>query len=169
MSDSPAYQVLARKYRPQTFADLIGQETMVRTLRNAFGANRIAHAFVMTGVRGVGKTTTARIIAKGLNCTGPAGAGGPTIEPCGDCGPCRLHNGECDPPLLLSVAIHRDLIGCADSGVEGDLAGCGRGDIIVLHNQREVSHTAAGINSEHRIEGTPHERNNHRSGSRRRP
>jgi len=89
MSDSPAYQVLARKYRPQTFADLIGQETMVRTLRNAFGANRIAHAFVMTGVRGVGKTTTARIIAKGLNCTGPAGAGGPTIEPCGDCGPCR--------------------------------------------------------------------------------
>ncbi|MCA3511374.1 MAG: DNA polymerase III subunit gamma/tau [Rhodobacter sp.] len=89
MSDTSAYQVLARKYRPQSFADLIGQETMVRTLRNAFGANRIAHAFVMTGVRGVGKTTTARIIAKGLNCTGPAGAGGPTIDPCGDCGPCR--------------------------------------------------------------------------------
>ena len=88
MSDSPAYQVLARKYRPQTFADLIGQEAMVRTLRNAFEANRIAHAFVMTGVRGVGKTTTARIIAKGLNCIGPAGAAGPTIEPCGACGPC---------------------------------------------------------------------------------
>jgi DNA polymerase III subunit gamma/tau len=88
MSDTPAYQVLARKYRPQTFADLIGQEAMVRTLRNAFAANRIAHAFVMTGVRGVGKTTTARIIAKGLNCTGPAGANGPTIEPCGTCGPC---------------------------------------------------------------------------------
>ncbi len=89
MSDTPAYQVLARKYRPQTFADLIGQEAMVRTLRNAFEANRIAHAFVMTGVRGVGKTTTARIIAKGLNCIGPAGAAGPTIEPCGTCGPCR--------------------------------------------------------------------------------
>ncbi len=88
MSDTPAYQVLARKYRPQTFADLIGQEAMVRTLRNAFEANRIAHAFVMTGVRGVGKTTTARIIAKGLNCIGPAGAGGPTIEPCGTCGSC---------------------------------------------------------------------------------
>ena len=88
MSDTPAYQVLARKYRPQTFADLIGQEAMVRTLRNAFEANRIAHAFVMTGVRGVGKTTTARIIAKGLNCIGPAGAAGPTIEPCGECGPC---------------------------------------------------------------------------------
>ncbi len=88
MSETPAYQVLARKYRPQTFADLIGQEAMVRTLRNAFAANRIAHAFVMTGVRGVGKTTTARIIAKGLNCIGPAGANGPTIEPCGTCGPC---------------------------------------------------------------------------------
>jgi DNA polymerase III subunit gamma/tau len=88
MSDTPAYQVLARKYRPQTFADLIGQEAMVRTLRNAFEANRIAHAFVMTGVRGVGKTTTARIIAKGLNCIGPAGAAGPTIEPCGTCGSC---------------------------------------------------------------------------------
>ncbi len=85
-----AYQVLARKYRPQTFADLIGQEAMVRTLKNAFEAGRIAHAFVMTGVRGVGKTTTARIIAKGLNCVGPDGTRDrPTIEPCGLCGPCR--------------------------------------------------------------------------------
>jgi DNA polymerase III subunit gamma/tau len=82
------YRVLARKYRPQTFADLIGQEAMVRTLKNAFAADRIAHAFVMTGVRGVGKTTTARIIAKGLNCTGPDGKGGPTTEPCGLCEPC---------------------------------------------------------------------------------
>jgi DNA polymerase-3 subunit gamma/tau len=91
MSDTPAarYQVLARKYRPQTFADLIGQEVMVRTLRNAFAADRIAHAFVLTGVRGVGKTTTARIVAKGLNCVGPDGKGGPTIEPCGLCGPCK--------------------------------------------------------------------------------
>ncbi|MCX7287399.1 MAG: DNA polymerase III subunit gamma/tau [Rhodobacterales bacterium] len=88
MSDQPAYQVLARKYRPQTFADLIGQEAMVRTLKNAFAADRIAHAFVMTGVRGVGKTTTARIIAKGLNCVGPDGTGGPTTEPCGVCKPC---------------------------------------------------------------------------------
>ncbi len=90
MSDETAqgYRVLARKYRPQTFADLIGQEAMVRTLKNAFAADRIAHAFVMTGVRGVGKTTTARIIAKGLNCVGPDGAGGPTTEPCGLCEPC---------------------------------------------------------------------------------
>ncbi len=83
-----AYRVLARKYRPATFADLIGQDAMVRTLRNAFEADRIAHAFVLTGVRGVGKTTTARIIAKGLNCVGADGAGGPTIEPCGVCEPC---------------------------------------------------------------------------------
>ncbi|MDK2775555.1 MAG: DNA polymerase III subunit gamma/tau, partial [Tabrizicola sp.] len=89
MSDQPAYQVLARKYRPETFADLVGQEAMVRTLKNAFAADRIAHAFIMTGIRGTGKTTTARIIAKGLNCIGPDGAGGPTTEPCGQCEPCR--------------------------------------------------------------------------------
>ena len=90
MNDSapPAYQVLARKYRPETFADLVGQDAMVRTLKNAFEADRIAHAFVMTGIRGVGKTTTARIIAKGMNCVGPDGAGGPTTEPCGVCEHC---------------------------------------------------------------------------------
>ena len=65
MSDQPAYHVLARKYRPATFADLIGQEAMVRTLRNAFEADRIAQAFIMTGIRGTGKTTTARIIPRG--------------------------------------------------------------------------------------------------------
>ncbi|MCJ8140401.1 DNA polymerase III subunit gamma/tau [Falsirhodobacter halotolerans] len=83
------YQVLARKYRPETFADLVGQEAMVRTLKNAFAADRIAHAFIMTGIRGTGKTTTARIIAKGLNCTGPDGTGGPTTDPCGVCDACR--------------------------------------------------------------------------------
>lgn len=88
MSDQKSYQVLARKYRPATFADLVGQDAMVRTLKNAFEADRIAHAFVMTGVRGVGKTTTARIIAKGMNCVGPDGKGGPTVEPCGQCDPC---------------------------------------------------------------------------------
>jgi len=89
MSDTPAYQVLARKYRPETFADLIGQEAMVRTLKNAFAADRIHHAFMMTGIRGTGKTTTARIIAKGLNCIGADGQGGPTTEPCGQCEHCR--------------------------------------------------------------------------------
>jgi DNA polymerase-3 subunit gamma/tau len=82
------YQVLARKHRPADFSDLIGQEAMVRTLRNAFASDRIAHAFILTGVRGVGKTTTARIIAKGLNCIGLDGKGGPTVEPCGKCEPC---------------------------------------------------------------------------------
>jgi DNA polymerase-3 subunit gamma/tau len=84
-----AYRVLARKYRPQTFAELIGQEAMVRTLGNAIKRDRIAHAFLMTGVRGVGKTSTARLIAKALNCVGPDGQGGPTIDPCNVCEPCR--------------------------------------------------------------------------------
>ncbi|MCF8483852.1 MAG: DNA polymerase III subunit gamma/tau [Rhodobacteraceae bacterium] len=90
MSDTQekAYQVLARKYRPETFVDLVGQDAMVRTLKNAFAADRIAQAFIMTGIRGTGKTTTARIIAKGLNCVGPDGTGGPTTEPCGKCDQC---------------------------------------------------------------------------------
>jgi DNA polymerase-3 subunit gamma/tau len=90
MSDpATAYRVLARKYRPQTFAEVIGQEAMVRTLSNAIATGRIAHAFMLTGVRGVGKTTTARIIARALNCIGIDGQGGPTIAPCGQCVHCR--------------------------------------------------------------------------------
>ena len=83
------YRVLARKYRPVDFAGLIGQDALVRTLTNAIKTGRLAHAFVLTGVRGVGKTTTARIIARALNCVGPDGQGGPTIEPCGVCDQCR--------------------------------------------------------------------------------
>jgi DNA polymerase-3 subunit gamma/tau len=82
------YRVLARKYRPQTFSELIGQDAMVQTLGNAIRRDRLAHAFLMTGVRGVGKTSTARLIAKALNCIGPDGQGGPTIDPCGKCEPC---------------------------------------------------------------------------------
>ncbi|WP_017666162.1 DNA polymerase III subunit gamma/tau [Porphyrobacter sp. AAP82] len=88
-SAGQAYRVLARKYRPQTFSELIGQEAMVRTLANAIARDRLAHAFLMTGVRGVGKTSTARLIAKALNCVGTDGQGGPTIDPCGACEPCR--------------------------------------------------------------------------------
>jgi DNA polymerase-3 subunit gamma/tau len=83
-----AYRVLARKYRPQRFSELIGQDAMVQTLANAIKRDRLAHAFLLTGVRGVGKTSTARLIAKALNCIGPAGTGGPTIDPCGICEPC---------------------------------------------------------------------------------
>src|SRR6202047_752425 len=82
------YRVLARKYRPVDFTTLIGHEAMVRTLRNAIATGRIAHAFMLTGVRGVGKTTTARIIARALNCVGPDGTGGPTVAPCGVCPNC---------------------------------------------------------------------------------
>src|SRR5580658_11032075 len=99
MSDSPsldlgqrpeeAYRVLARKYRPSDFTGLIGQDALVRTLKNAFATGRIAHAFMLTGVRGVGKTTTARIVARALNCIGPDGkTTAPTIHPCGVCDPC---------------------------------------------------------------------------------
>jgi DNA polymerase-3 subunit gamma/tau len=87
--DEAHYRVLARKYRPRTFAELIGQDAMVKTLGNAIERGRIAHAFLLTGVRGVGKTSTARLVAKALNCIGPDGQGGPTIDPCGVCEPCR--------------------------------------------------------------------------------
>ncbi|HEY9080611.1 DNA polymerase III subunit gamma/tau [Magnetovibrio sp.] len=88
--DAPAeeYRVLARKYRPTDFNTLIGQEALVRTLTNAIQSGRLAHAFMLTGVRGVGKTTTARIIARALNCIGPDGQGGETAEPCGVCENC---------------------------------------------------------------------------------
>jgi DNA polymerase-3 subunit gamma/tau len=82
------YRVLARKYRSQTFAELIGQDAVVQTLANAIRRERLAHAFLMTGIRGTGKTSTARLIAKSLNCIGPDGKGGPTIDPCGVCEPC---------------------------------------------------------------------------------
>ena len=85
----PPYRVLARKYRPTDFTTLVGQEAMVRTLRNAIASGRIAHAFMLTGVRGVGKTTTARIIARALNCVGADGKGGPTVDPCGVCDNCK--------------------------------------------------------------------------------
>ena len=83
-----SYKILARKYRPETFKDLVGQEAMVKTLKNAFDANRIAQSFILTGIRGTGKTTTARIIAKGLNCIGIDQKGEATVEPCGKCSNC---------------------------------------------------------------------------------
>ena len=87
-SEPRPYRVLARTYRPSRFADLVGQDATVRTLANAITSGRLAHAFILTGIRGVGKTTTARIIARALNCVGADGAGGPTPDPCGTCGHC---------------------------------------------------------------------------------
>lgn len=88
------YRVLARKYRPTDFTGLVGQDALVKTLSNAFRTGRIAHAFLLTGVRGVGKTTTARIIARALNCIGEDGQGGPTITPCGVCSNCQAIAGD---------------------------------------------------------------------------
>ena len=105
--DAPAYRVLARKYRPQTFAELIGQDAMVQTLANAIKRGRIAHAFLLTGVRGVGKTSTARLIAKALNCVGPDGNGGPTITPCNVCEQCRaISEGRHIDVIEMDAASH---------------------------------------------------------------
>jgi DNA polymerase-3 subunit gamma/tau len=101
------YRVLARKYRPGSFRDLIGQDAMVRILRNAFATGRVAHAFMLTGVRGVGKTTTARIIARALNCTGPDGSGGPTADPCGVCPDCLAILADRHPDVVEMDAASR--------------------------------------------------------------
>src|ERR1700688_1497389 len=79
-----SYQVIARKWRPQTFADVVGQPHVTRTLGNAVATGRVAHAYIFSGARGVGKTTTARILAKALNCVR-----GPAAEPCNECDSCR--------------------------------------------------------------------------------
>src|ERR1043165_5667946 len=106
-SAASPYRVLARKYRPQTFAELIAQDAMVKTLANAIERGRIAYAFLLTGVRGVGKTSTARLIAKALNCIGPDGKGGPTINPCNVCEPCRaISEGRHIDVIEMDAASH---------------------------------------------------------------
>ncbi len=103
----PVYRVLARKYRPRHFGELIGQDALVRTLTNAIGSGRIAHAFMLTGVRGVGKTTTARIIARALNYTGPDGKAGPTTGPTDDCEICRAIAEDRHPDVIEMDAASR--------------------------------------------------------------
>lgn len=106
-SAAQPYRVLARKYRPTRFSELIGQDAMVQTLANAIKRDRLAHAFLMTGVRGVGKTSTARLIAKGLNCIGVDGQGGPTIDPCNICEPCRgIADGSFIDVIEMDAASH---------------------------------------------------------------
>lgn len=101
------YRVLARKYRPQNFDQLIGQDALVRTLTNAIQSGRIAHAFILTGVRGVGKTTTARIIAKALNYTGADGTAGPTSGPTDDCKICQSIAEDRHPDVMEMDAASR--------------------------------------------------------------
>ncbi|MGI9436215.1 MAG: DNA polymerase III subunit gamma/tau [Geminicoccaceae bacterium] len=104
---STGYRVLARSYRPQKFSELIGQNALVRTLSNAMQTGRIAHAFLLTGIRGVGKTTTARLIARALNCIGPDGKGEPTPEPCGQCEHCvAIADGRHIDILEMDAATH---------------------------------------------------------------
>lgn len=98
MSDS--YQVLARKYRPQKFSEIIGQDVLVQTLSNAIEKNKIHHAFVLTGIRGVGKTTTARLIAKSLNCIGLDGKSKATIDPCLECMHCKAIKNSVDQDVI---------------------------------------------------------------------
>ncbi|MFM8718130.1 MAG: DNA polymerase III subunit gamma/tau, partial [Chthoniobacterales bacterium] len=101
-----SYQVFARKYRPQVFEEVLGQDAVVRTLRNAIKSGRLAHAYLFVGPRGVGKTSTARIFAKALNCVK-----GPTEKPCGECAPCREIAGGNSLDVL-------EIDGASNNGVE---------------------------------------------------
>src|SRR5687767_11636162 len=103
-----SYQVLARKWRPKTFEEVVGQETVTRTLQNALASGRIGHAFLLCGARGVGKTTTARILAKALNCSQ---SDGPTPKPCGECPACV------EITAGTSLDVH-EIDGATNNGVE---------------------------------------------------
>jgi DNA polymerase-3 subunit gamma/tau len=114
MSPDGPYRVLARKYRPVDFSALIGQEAMVRTLTNALATGRLAHAYMLTGVRGIGKTTTARILARALNCEQ-----GPTMAPCGICLHCRAIGADSDVDVIEMDAASRTGVNDIRELIEG--------------------------------------------------
>src|SRR6266849_5350517 len=109
------YLVLARKWRPKTFDEVVGQTTVTRTLRNALASGRIGHAFLLSGARGVGKTTTARILARALNCVK-----GPTADPCGECDACvEIAEGRDMDVLEIDAATHTGIDNVRDVIISG--------------------------------------------------
>ena len=143
-SESKPYRVLARKYRPQVFSELIGQEAMVRVMRNAFTSDRVAHAFILTGVRGVGKTTAARIIAKGLNCVGENGQGEPTTEPCGACRNCTEISAGSHVDVMEMDAASRTGVADIREIIEGVAykAATGRYKVYIIDEVHMLSNSA---------------------------
>ena len=103
MTEEKKYKVLARKYRPQKFEDLIGQELLVKILSNAINNDRLAHAYILTGVRGVGKTTTARLIAMSINCKNRDKK---NCEPCGTCDSCKSTTSDSNLDVIELSLIH---------------------------------------------------------------
>jgi DNA polymerase III subunit gamma/tau len=134
-----AYQVIARKWRPQTFGDVVGQRHVTRTLENAITSNRVAHAYIFAGVRGVGKTTTARILAKAMNCIK-----GPTPTPCNECDSCReITAGNSLDVLEIDAASNRGIEQIRELREMVRYAAVGRYKIVILDEAHQLTDEAS--------------------------